>query len=339
MENSPDARGAMTSGTEKNTIQDALPHVTGGRRIGWAAVPGEVAAGIERLLGGRVTGAVSQPGGFSEGLAARVRLADGGRAFVKAASSRTAPAVAGFHRREIAISRTLPRTVPAPRLLDAYDDGDWVALVFEDIPGRLPAQPWQPGELEHVLAAVTDLTQALTPSPVDERLLARPRLGGWTTLANTGAGRERLATLSPWAARHLDDLAVLEERGAPALTGRTLLHGDLYPFNIMLRGRRVFVVDWPHAWVGAAHCDLVTLLSGVSLSGLDPQPIAERHPLTRSLAAAQIDAVLAAHSGFLLRTATSAGPRTDHRLVDMMTALGLASLRWLRTRRGRSLLG
>lgn len=352
MENSPDARGAMTSATENNTMHGALPPATGGRRIAWSAVPWQVAAGIERLLGSRVTGAVSQPGGFSEGLAARVRLADGGRAFVKAASSRTAPAVAGFHRREIVISRALPRTVPAPRLRDAYDDGDWVALVFEDIPGRLPAQPWRPDELEHVLAAVTDLTQALTPSPMDERLLGRPRLGGWTTLANAtataatsaaseraAAGREKLAVISPWAARHLDELAALEERAAPALTGRTLLHGDLYPFNIMLYGRRVFVVDWPHAWVGAAHGDLVTLLSGVSLSGLDPQPIAERHPLTRGLDAAQIDAVLVAHSGFLLRTATSAGPKTDHRLVDMMVALGLASLRWLSTRRGRSLLG
>ncbi len=253
--------------------------------------------------------------------------------------------------------------VPAARLLDAYDDGDWVALIFEEIPGRLPAQPWRPDELEHVLAAVTELTQTLTPSPVDERLLARPRLGGWTALATAassdtgtaeaatsaaperaatsaaaepsaaGTVRERLAAISPWAARHLDDLAALEERTAPALTGRTLLHGDLYPFNLLLHERRVFVVDWPHAWVGAAHCDVVTLLAGVSLSGLDPQPIAERHPLTRDLDPAQIDAVLAAHSGFLLRTAASVGPGTDRRLVDMMTALGLASLRWLRNRR------
>jgi hypothetical protein len=106
-------------------------------------VPEQVATGIERLLGGRVVGAVSQPGGFSEGLAARVRLAGGGCAFVKAASALAAPAVAAFHRREIEISRRLPSTVSAPRLLDAYDDGDWVALIFEEIPGRLSAQPWR----------------------------------------------------------------------------------------------------------------------------------------------------------------------------------------------------
>ncbi|MEV6864544.1 aminoglycoside phosphotransferase family protein [Streptosporangium subroseum] len=301
-------------------------------------MPEEVAAGIERLLGSRVVDAVSQPGGFSEGVAARVRLASGGCAFVKAASALTAPAVAAFHRREIVISRRLPRTVPAPRLLDAYDDGVWVALIFEEIPGRLPAQPWRRDELERVLAAVTDVVRILTPSPVDEALLGGLRLGGWVALANGAAGIEnavakRIDALSPWAACHLDELAALEESAAPALAGRTLLHGDLYPFNIMLTAERVFVVDWPHAWVGAGHCDVVTLLASVSLSGMDPQPIADSHPLTRGLDPVQIDAVLAMHSGFLLRSAASAGPQADRNLVNMMVALGLASLRWLRDRR------
>jgi hypothetical protein len=100
----------------------------------------------------------------------------------------------------------------------------------------------------------------------------------------------------------------------------------------MLSAERVFVVDWPHAWVGAGHCDVVTLLASVSLSGMDPQVLAEEHPLTRDLDPAQIDAVLAMHSGFLLRIAASAGAGADRHLVDMMVALGLASLRWLRDR-------
>jgi hypothetical protein len=35
----------------------ALPQATGSRRIAWAAVPEEVATGIERLLGSRVVAA------------------------------------------------------------------------------------------------------------------------------------------------------------------------------------------------------------------------------------------------------------------------------------------
>ncbi|MEV4018121.1 aminoglycoside phosphotransferase family protein [Nonomuraea angiospora] len=308
-----------------------MPPATGGRRIAWAEVPAEVRTAIEKLLGSKVVGAAGQPGGFSEGVAARLRLADGGRAFVKAASSLVAPGVAGFHRREIEVSRRLPGGVPAPRLLHAHDDGTWVALVFEDVEGRLPAQPWERDELDRVLVAATGLARVLTPSPIDPAVLARPRLGGWRALADEG-GAGRLAPLSRWASDHLDALIALEEAAASSLTGETLLHGDLYPFNIMLTPDRVLVVDWPHAWVGAPHCDVLTLLSGASLSGVDPQAYAQEHPLTRDLPPEAIDAFLAAHAGFLVRLAANAGPGADRHLVGMATALGKASLHWLRRR-------
>jgi hypothetical protein len=308
-----------------------MPSATGGQRIAWAQVPANVVTSIEELLGGRVVGAVSQPGGFSEGLAARVRLADGRRAFVKAASSLVAPGVAAFHRREIVISRRLPARAPVSRLLDAYDDGTWVALLFEEIDGVLPAQPWRHDEFDRVRAATTDLALALTPAPIQAGVLGPPRLGGWRALADEGA-HGGLASLSPWAASHLDDLAALEERAGPALTGETLLHGDLYPFNVMLTRERVVFIDWPHAWIGAAHCDVLTLLSSASLSGIDPQPFVDTHPLTRDLDPDHINVFLAMHAGFLIRLATIAGPDADRNLVDMAVALGRASLRWLRGR-------
>jgi hypothetical protein len=73
----------------------------------------------------------------------------------------------------------------------------------------------------------------------------------------------------------------------------------------------VVVIDWPHAWTGAPFCDMLTLLSSARLSGIDPQPIAETHPLTRDLMPGQIDGFLALHSGFLLRAVASAGPGAD----------------------------
>ncbi|MBU3866751.1 aminoglycoside phosphotransferase family protein [Streptomyces sp. 4503] len=316
---------------ERLTAADlGMPEATGSRRMDWAALPREVTARIEQRLGSPVAQASSQPGGFSAGLAARVRLRNGERAFIKAANSLTAPAEADFHRREIAVSERLPREVPAPRLLDAYDDGTWVVLAFQEIPGHLPAQPWQREELHRALAAVTEMANVLTPSPVDQAILAKPRLGGWSAMAGDAAVRGKVEELSPWAAHHVDQLAALEENAA--LDGATLLHGDLYPFNIMLTADRVFVVDWPHAWIGPRHCDAVTLMSSASLSGVDPRPIAENHPLTRDLDPARINEVLALHAGFLLRTAVAAGPDADPHIVAMMTALGLASLRWLRTR-------
>ncbi|MFJ9588743.1 phosphotransferase [Streptomyces acidicola] len=293
----------------------------------WAALPREVTAQIEQLLGSPVASASGQPGGFSEGWTARVHLANGKRAFIKAASSLVAPAVADFHRRQIAVSQRLPAGAPTPRLLDAYDDGTWVVLAFEDIPGRLPAQPWQPDELDRVLAAVTDMTEVLTPSPVDNAILGKPRLGGWLDVAADAAVRAKVVELSPWAAHHFDDLVALEQNAS--LVGSTLLHGDLYPFNIMLTADRVFVVDWPHAWIGPRHCDAVTLLSSAWLSGVEPQAVAEHHPLIRDLDPVRVNEVLALQAGFLLRVAAVAGPAADRNLVAMMTALGLASLRWL----------
>ncbi|MFC9425679.1 phosphotransferase family protein [Streptomyces sp. NPDC056987] len=319
--------------TRNGTGPAGLPQQTGTRRIAWNAVPQDVAAGIERLLGAEVVAAAGQPGGFSEGVTSLLTLTDGRRVFVKAASAEHAPAVSAFHRREIAVTRQLA-TAWTPRLLDAYDDGVWVAGVYEEIRGRLPAQPWRAAELDRVLAALAELTEALTPSPVDRTLLSEPRLGGWQALAEKGGPPvDQLRRMAPWAADHLTDLADLEAQAPQALAGGTLQHGDLYPFNIMVHDQQVYVVDWPHAWIGAPFCDTVTLLSSASLSGADPQELAARHPLTRTADRERIDVMLAAHSGFLLRIVASAGAEADRNLVEMMSALGLASLRWLQRRR------
>lgn len=310
-----------------NGNHPGIPSNTGTRRLSWDELPPSVRDQLERLLGQRVVAAVSQPGGFSEGLAARAQLADGSGVFIKAAQAAT-PA-AGHHRREAAISRRLPAGAPVPRLLHAHDDGELVALVFEEIPGSLPAQPWRREELDRVLAALPGLVTALTPAPVEESQLAPPRLGGWSGLAPPAA-RGRLRTLSGWAADHLHGLIALESRAQ--VTGPTLLHGDLYPFNLLLTPDRVVAVDWPHAWIGAPFCDVLTLLSSAQLSGIDPQPLAQAHPLTRNLAPGRIDEFLALHSGFLLRSVATAGPEADPNIMAMMTALGLASVQWLQRR-------
>lgn len=311
-----------------------LPHHTGSRRIHWSALPEDFRRALESLLGAEVVDTASQPGGFSEGLASLLSLQDGRRVFVKAASSLDAPAVADFHRREIAITAQLS-AAGTPRLLDAYDDGVWVAGIYAEIPGRIPAQPWRRDEFERVLAALVELSADLTPAPVDRALLAsRPRLGGWQALAQDAdpSVLARLRTMSPWAVDRLGDLVALESEAPRALAGETLLHGDLYPFNVMLTTDRVFVVDWPHAWIGAPHCDVVTVLSSASLSGVDPQEIAERHPLTRDVEPHRVDVMLAAHAGFLLRLAATVEATADRNLVDMATALGMASTRWLQDR-------
>jgi hypothetical protein len=154
------------------------PEQAGGRtRLPWEEVPAWLRAEAERRLGGRVVEAISQAGGFSPGAAARLRLDNGGRAFAKAVGPELNPDTPAMFRDEARTAAALPASVPAPRLLGWIDaaadehaaasgaDG-WVLLMYEEIDGAEPAQPWQRGELGRVLAAMTELAESLTPSPI-----------------------------------------------------------------------------------------------------------------------------------------------------------------------------
>ncbi|WP_246531108.1 aminoglycoside phosphotransferase family protein [Streptomyces bathyalis] len=313
---------------------ESPPEQTGSRRLPWGGLPQSVRSGIEDVFGRKAAVATSLPGGFSEGLAARLESADGRKAFAKAVDATAAPAVGAFHRREIATVRALPPGTPSPRLLGSFEDGGWVALVFEHVDGTLPAQPWREAELERVLDALTGLAERLTPAPALEVAPGAPRLGGWARLAGDHRAMTRLAELAPGAALDLDLHLRLEADLDEATAGETLTHGDLYPFNVLLTGERAVFVDWPHARVGPAHADLVTLLSSVALSGIDPEPFVARAPLTSGVEPEAVDVLISAQAGFLLASSCTAGPAADPHLVRMMTRLGLACLRWLSARRG-----
>jgi hypothetical protein len=75
-----------------------LPLLSGSRRLDWEHLPAEVRQGLQARLGSPVVQAATQPGGFSPGLAARLRLADGRRVFVKAAGPDPNPHTPALHR-------------------------------------------------------------------------------------------------------------------------------------------------------------------------------------------------------------------------------------------------
>jgi len=197
-----------------------------------------------------VTDAVTQPGGFSPGVAARLTTAGGRRVFVKAISSHPNPDSPAFHRREARNAAALPPHAPVPRLLWSYDDGDWVVLLFEDIEGAHPAMPWRQDELSRVLDAVGDLAASLTPSPIDAPPVAEVLavlFTGWRSFASSDTAPEG------WAARHVRKLADMEAGWVAGANGTTLLHVDLRADNILLTEDRVVFVDWPSE-IGRASC-------------------------------------------------------------------------------------
>jgi len=143
--------------------------------VAWQDVPDAMRTAIERVCGAAVIEARTQPGGFSPGVAARVRCADGARWFVKAASAELNPDAPRFHRREARVLADLDGLIlagqlPVPRLRGTVERGPWFALVIEDVEGRQPAVPWRDDELILVLAALDRLAEALTPGPDDGRV-------------------------------------------------------------------------------------------------------------------------------------------------------------------------
>jgi aminoglycoside phosphotransferase (APT) family kinase protein len=286
-----------------------------------------------------VVEATTQPGGFSPGLAARLLLADGRRVFVKAVSGRINPHSPGMHRREARIAAALPASVPTPRFLDSYDDGDWIALAFEDIDGTTPRTPWQQPELDRVLVAVGELTAVLTPSPIAVESvgdLMPDVFAGWQRLAaGVRSGEDDLHGVDPWAQRHLAELASLEATAPDAAAGTTLLHADLRADNILLAPSRVVFVDWPWASRGAAWVDLVFMLPSVAMQG-GPKPweIFDEHPVGRDAPPSAVTAVVAAVAGFMIRGSRLPPPPGLPTVRAFQRDQGVPALEWLMRRTG-----
>lgn len=307
-----------------------------GIRLDWSALPGDVRAAVEGWLGERVVAAMTQAGGFSPGVAARLVTAGGRRVFLKAVGPEPNAASPRIHRREIAIAEALPATAPVPRLLWSYDRAGWVALLFEDIAGVQPQQPWRTDELARVLAALHDLATALTPSPVPESVAGR--VDTWFLSHATWWERLRTSTppaLDPWAACHLMALATLAAGASAAAAGETLLHLDLRADNILLTPERVYIVDWPHAQIGAAWLDLAWMIPSIAMQGgPEPESVVAAHRALWEADPAALDAVIAAIAGYFTWSALQPPPPGLPTLRPFQDAQGVVARRWLARRMG-----
>ncbi|QNS08214.1 phosphotransferase family protein [Streptomyces xanthii] len=310
-----------------------------GVRVDWWAVPSSVRSQVEASLGAAVELAVTQAGGFSPGVAARVRLADGRRVFVKAVGPEPNPDTPDLHRAEARITAALPATAPVPALLTSLDLEGWVVLVLEDIDGRTPAQPWRPDELHRVLTAAAELSAQLDPSPIQAPTLA-DRIGedfrGWRWLAAACEDKTgELSWLAPWARRHLGRLVEREADWTTAAAGSALIHGDLRADNVLLTEDRVVVVDWPWAAVGAAWFDVVAMGPSVIMQGApDAMSVLDEHLCARGADAEDVTTVLIALAGYFLRHSAKPPPPGLPTLRGFQRAQGEAAVEWVRARTG-----
>ncbi len=318
-------------------LDDALRGL--GVRIAWSDLPEAVRRGIEQMLGGVVANADSQPGGFSPGVAARVQLVDGRRVFVKVVGETLDAHAPVLFRREAQVAAALPDGVPTPLFIDAYDDGGWVALVFEDVESRTPRLPWRTDELDRVLAALSELGRSLTPSPIELARISENASGfsGFRELSRELASGSTLADLDPWIQRHVHRLAALHDGWQEATEGDTLLHLDLRADNVLLTEERVLFVDWPHATVGAAWIDLVFLLPSVAMQG-GPAPwsIFDGHPVAQDLDDEAVTIALAGLAGMFTAFGRRPDPPGLPTLRRFQRAQAAEAVRWLQRRTGWS---
>jgi thiamine kinase-like enzyme len=140
----------------------------------------------------------------------------------------------------------------------------------------------------------------------------------------------RLADVSTWATDHLADLVALEADGLIAAQCSSLVHFDLYPHNMIVTRDRVVFVDWPHARLGAPIVDLIMVLSSAAADGIDPEPVVRTYSGAADRTA--IDAILAAHAGFLLAGALAPAPPGLEAIAAAKRRLGRGAVRWLERR-------
>ena len=302
-------------------------------RVHWDEIPPLVRDSLVQRLGARVVEAVTQPTGFSPGLAARLLLADGRRVFLKAVSETANPDTHEIHRREARILSELPAVAPVPRLLWTLDQDGWVALCLEDVQGRHPDEPWTEDDLSRVIAAARKMARDLTPSPIDvDRTAAdafATEINGWRIALERGEDR-----LDEWALRNLTRLAVLESRAPAAAAGDTLLQFDMRADNILISGEQVYFVDWPWARTGAWWIDLLLMAPSVTMQGGPAPQVFLRRLELEGVPDAALDSVICTMTGYFVVRALEPPPPGIPTVRAFQAAQGREAVAWLRERTG-----
>lgn len=229
-----------------------------GVRIGFSDVPQEVRRWVDAHVGTSeiVTG---HRGGMSPGAAVTLQSVDGQRVFVKAVSESLNQQTAALFRAEVAVLQSLPHAPYRPALIDAYDDGRWVALLLEQIEGRYPDM----GDRDDAAAVETTVlaqTAELTPPP--------PGLEVTQLSATVLRWQQRWEAVSAepdmylpaWAASEFDLLARRIERLATSVPATTLCHFDIRDDNLLIKSDgTASIFDWGMARLGPKWVDVVLL--------------------------------------------------------------------------------
>ncbi|MGN6332041.1 MAG: phosphotransferase family protein [Motilibacteraceae bacterium] len=308
-----------------------MGHV-GSPRIGWLEVPEHVRAAVEAELGAHVVAARSQFGGFSPGSADRVELSDGRRLFVKAVGTALNPDTPRLHRREAHALAQLPDHVPAPRLVATYDDGDWVALVMEDVEGRHPEVPWPDRDVDAVGGALVELAGVRAPASLPAHADIATMLTIWSEVAERHAAGELDERFPTDLVRQLDQLLDAGRLAREVTRGDALVHWDVRSDNVFVRDGEAVLLDWAWACRGAPWLDAAMLGLELAIQGADADQFFATNPLLIAQPREHVRALLVCAAGFWALRGTYPDPPGLPSIRAVQRSWAAKSLAWLRER-------
>lgn len=113
------------------------------------------------------------------------------------------PETPDLNRAEIVALHLMPAHLPVARLLGSYDDGDWVALVLEDVEGRRPSLPWTCADVTSVTATLRAVAGTTAPEELPAFADVVLALSAWDDVAAdpSGPSRAGLTLTHTWARR------------------------------------------------------------------------------------------------------------------------------------------
>jgi hypothetical protein len=232
---------------------------------------------VERLLGSRPVGWERGKGGYTTNERWSLMLDDGRSVFAKMAPSEL---MAGFLRLEHA-NMSLFEADFRCEILAWEDDPDEPLLVLEDLRDARWPPPWEPGDVERVVATLERMWSLPSDQlPLGERFAAM--FSGWSVVAEDPSGFLSLGLASrEWLDACLP--ALIDAERAPTYEGDDFIHMDVRSDNMCIADGRVVLVDWNWAVRGPRELDLACWLCALRLEG-GPLP-EEVGPHTASYAA------------------------------------------------------